>query len=363
MKRSNPRPPEWDELPPDTPYACDAPHVGDEVPGRAGGVVVGCATPSRARPSEGQYRLDSLGPDGKNVRKSRVRKTLSRTKGGKRRRRRCDHQRDALLSASDLDQARATRPTIPYAVELEFPHEPGESRSCALHPKWREFNALVEAMADRYREDTGDEPDAETLAAWVRGENPELWRWASGAYDAGMKQWEDRVARRAHVTGRESAERTRGRRTSEARRRGIDTTSKGYRDDVLHGRDDVYVIASNPSAREVARKGVAGAKALARRASPHVRRAAVATARGAKRAAVATGRAVKRGAKRAAPHLARGLRGVAGRLDAFASNPSGPFRWVQGGYGCTCRHRTIQAAANCAANCGRVGDVEIVAWG
>ena len=196
----------------------------------------------------------------------------------------------------------------------------------------------------------------------MRGENPELWRWASGAYDAGMKQWEDRVARRAHVTGRESAERTRGRRTSEARRRGIDTTSKGYRDDVLGGSDDVYMIASNPSAREVARRGVAGAKALARRASPHVRRAAVATARGAKRAAVATGRAVKRGAKRAAPHLARGLRGVAGRLDAFASNPSGPFRWVQGGYGCTCRHRTIQAAANCAANCGRVGDVEIVAW-
>lgn len=47
-RRRNPRPPEWDALPPDTLYRChayEAGLVGERVPGRGGGVVTMCATP------------------------------------------------------------------------------------------------------------------------------------------------------------------------------------------------------------------------------------------------------------------------------------------------------------------------------
>ena len=381
--RPNPTPPEWQELPPDTPYACDAAHVGDTVPGRAGGRVVGCATPSRARPHEGQYRLGSLGPGGRNVRKSRVRKSLHRTGGGRRKRAVCPDRRDALLSASDLARALAEPSPVPYPVELEFPHTPGESLSCARHPKWKAFGEVLDAVRDRYREDTGDEIDADTLAHDARAYDPALWRWAVAAHRKGLAQWEERVASRKHVTGRDSDERTRGRRRSEAVRRGIDTTSKGYRDDVLRGREDVAIVA-NPSAREVARKGAAGAKALARRAAPHVQAAARATGRAAVRAgrwvaprakaaalasgragvraAKATGRAVRRGAKRAAPHVARGLQGAALRLERWAkANPS-RFYWVSGGYRCAHRHPTPQAAVNCALRHVAAGEVRVYRW-
>lgn len=391
----NPTPPEWQELPPDTPYACEAAHVGDTVPGRAGGRVVGCATPSKARPHEGQYRLGSLGPTGRNVRKSRVRKSLHRTGGGTKKRRVCPDRRDALLSAADLAQALAEPSPVPYPVELEFPHTPGESLSCARHPKWKAFGEVLDAVRDRHREDTGEDPDAETLAHDAKAYDPALWRWAVAAHRKGLAQWEERVANRRHVTGRDSDERTRGRRRSEAVRRGIDTTSKGYRDDVLRGREEVYVVANprrsralakaNPNARELGRKTMAGARNLARRAAPHVqaaaratgraavragrwvapraKAAALATGRAGVRAAKATGRAVRRGAKRAAPHVARGLQGVAGRLERWAkSNPAPRFYWVSGGYRCAHRHPSPNAAVNCALAHVASGEVKVYRW-
>ena len=404
--RPNPAPPEWQELPPDTPYACAGEHVGDTVPGRAGGRVVGCATPSKARPHEGQYRLGSLGPGGRNVRKSRVRKSLHRTAGGKRKRAVCPDRRDALLSAADLAQALAEPSPVPYAVELEFPHTPGESLSCARHPKWKAFGEVLDAVRDRYREDTGDEIDADTLAADARAYDPALWRWAVAAHRKGLAQWEERVASRKLVTGRDSDERTRGRRRSEAVRRGIDTTGKNYRDDVLRGREDVYMVANprrskalakaNPSGRELARRTAAGARAAARVtgravvagarwAAPRAKKAAIATGRAAVRAgrwvaprakaaalatgrasvraAKATGRAVRRGAKRAAPHVARGLQGAAARLERWAkSNPAPRFYWVSGGYRCAHKHPSPDAAVNCGLAHVASGEIRVYRW-
>lgn len=124
MARSNPIPPSWSALPPNTEYGCESPYIGQVMPGRGGGKVTACVTPSRAAPREGQFKVG-----GRRVSKRVVRDRIRDATRGL-------EADDPMEVAARVDAAQRDPDRIPAATGLEFPSRPGSSVCSPKHPLW-----------------------------------------------------------------------------------------------------------------------------------------------------------------------------------------------------------------------------------
>jgi hypothetical protein len=105
--------------------------VGKMVPGRKGGPIAGCATPSAERPRERQWWIGlPVAGIGHPIRKS----TAARRIRDQGKPRRSDDPGD-VARASTIALA-AGRDHIPHPAGLEFPHIVGSSRCDAEHKVW-----------------------------------------------------------------------------------------------------------------------------------------------------------------------------------------------------------------------------------
>lgn len=134
--RSNPRPKAWAVLPPSSPYPqpqipapCNGKHVGAVVPGRGGGQITACATPSAEKPGEGQYWVGLPLPGaGKAIPKRKV----SRRLASLRKPRHVDRLEDVSAAVAYQSQADA----IPGPTGVELPHDPRKHPCSPGHPLW-----------------------------------------------------------------------------------------------------------------------------------------------------------------------------------------------------------------------------------
>ena len=134
---------------PDTFFPCDHPLVGVEVPGkRSGGVVSGCATPSKKHPRELQLWV-GLPHVGKPVRLRAVRDRLR----GKTIVRETKTERENRRFATQENIERYRLDGVPYPVGRVFPGRPGSSKCDPEHPLWSDYAELVaDAEADAAQE-------------------------------------------------------------------------------------------------------------------------------------------------------------------------------------------------------------------
>jgi hypothetical protein len=147
----NPAPKAWSQLPPNTPYRCadrDEKRVGTTVPGRRGGVITGCATPSPRHPHEGQVSTANAKGTGL-LRKSVVARRLR------------DQERGIVTVPGDpidnlvpwarkrLAVIRAHTPHVPEAPGVEYPHKQGTVRYARDHAMWQEVADAVELLRER----------------------------------------------------------------------------------------------------------------------------------------------------------------------------------------------------------------------
>jgi hypothetical protein len=147
----------WATLPPDTPHpspasgvACRLKHVGAMVPGRGGGRVTACATPSKKRPREGQYWVGEFST-GHPMRRTVVGRRLRDAETHK------GFDRYAALQAADA--AKRERWHVPAPLGTEFPHRKGTSPCDAEHPVWSEWSAAYEGASERAAIATEGESD------------------------------------------------------------------------------------------------------------------------------------------------------------------------------------------------------------
>lgn len=130
MKRKPNRTPRaWKTQPPNTPYPCAGKAVGAVVPGKPGGTVTACATPSTERPDEGQYwfGLPTAGA-GKPVRKSVVRQRLHKL-----RRPKISTPVEIVAQSAAYNEQEYALPT-PTGVEV--PHDPNNHPCSPGAPLW-----------------------------------------------------------------------------------------------------------------------------------------------------------------------------------------------------------------------------------
>lgn len=134
---------------PDTFFPCDHPLVGVDVPGkRSGGVVSGCATPSKKHPRELQLWV-GLPHVGKPVRLRAVRDRLR----GKTIIRETKTERENRRFATQEAIERYRLDGVPYPVGRVFPGRPGSSKCDPEHPLWSDYAELVtDAEADAAQE-------------------------------------------------------------------------------------------------------------------------------------------------------------------------------------------------------------------
>jgi hypothetical protein len=144
--RANPRPAAWSTLPPGTPYACapwEAGQVGRTVPGRAGGTIIGCATPAR-RGGDGQWLLGRPGKPDRTIRKKTAR-------------RRRERAASTIVPAVPREQLAASveyakaHPERPFPIGTGFPHPAKSSKCSSDHPTWKGYAAAL-TKAERARE-------------------------------------------------------------------------------------------------------------------------------------------------------------------------------------------------------------------
>lgn len=136
------RPRVWDELSPDTPYPCLPAESGllyRVIPGRRGGQVQQCATPSRKHPREGQVWLGP-GSGDHPMRRSTARNRLR------------DRRRGKLVAGEPLAAhaaVEAYRRGVPGPVPPEYPHRKGSSRCEPAHPIWSGYKRDLKAAEEK----------------------------------------------------------------------------------------------------------------------------------------------------------------------------------------------------------------------
>lgn len=227
LGRPNPPPAAWGALPPSTPYPCKSAYVGKVVPGKRGGQITSCATPTRRHPKEGQLAINT--PHGK---QTFLRRTVVKTRLRDQGKRPCDQQRDLATSAMDLGQWLQARRQglrdgtwIPMPPDYEFPHRAGQGDACYHYPLWQELREWIKDR--RWEEGLSEKAMMRKLkrhpryALWVKTEQKVL------------DEWEKRVRDR-RVVG-ESAPREKARARADYIRRGGDTGAAEYQD-TLKGR-------------------------------------------------------------------------------------------------------------------------------
>ncbi len=130
-RRANAAPKEWGVLPADHPYPCEAKHVGAVVGGPGGGQITACATPSAARPGEGQYWVGAPVPGGGHPIEKRTvtRRLYDQQKRGHR-------KADPLPEVAAAVEYQRGADAVPGPTGVELPHDPARERCSLGHPLW-----------------------------------------------------------------------------------------------------------------------------------------------------------------------------------------------------------------------------------
>lgn len=221
----NPRPKIWDHSPPSSPYACPGQaYTGVAVPGKGGGTISGCATPSRKRPAEGQYWIGALTGKGRPIRKVTARHRIHRT--------RQLVPGDPVLTAAMVDAYEQTGLAAPQG--LEFDHLRGSSPCDPDHRTWAGYEDALQDARERASV-YGDSLDAEDyarLVAQTLAESPKGSAWTKTASTC-AKQYKQRQSAKQKATF--STAREAARKRSEALQQGMDTGSAEYRDTLRGG--------------------------------------------------------------------------------------------------------------------------------
>lgn len=153
-------------------FACDHPLIGTVLPGRGGGPITGCVTPSKKHPKELQLNV-GLPNVGKPFRLSTVRdrlrgKTAYESKGV------TEDRRLATLEAVEVWR----RDAIPAPVGRAYPGRPGSSKCDREHAVWSGYDAAVELAAEEAParlddpEGASDREYREALRATLQAQNP-----------------------------------------------------------------------------------------------------------------------------------------------------------------------------------------------
>lgn len=133
-------------------FRCDHPLVGVEVPGRGGGQISGCATPSAKHPKELQLWVGLPGV-GRPLRRSTVRDRLrGKTAFGE-----GETTLEDRKAATQEAVSRWRVDAFPAPVGRVYPGRPGSSRCDAEHPVWSGYSEALE-LAD---EEAGERFDVE----------------------------------------------------------------------------------------------------------------------------------------------------------------------------------------------------------
>lgn len=154
-------------------FACDHPLIGTVLPGRGGGPITGCVTPSKKHPKELQLNV-GLPNVGKPFRLSTVRDRL-RGKTGFESKGTTEDRRLATLEAVEVWR----RDAIPAPVGRAYPGRPGSSRCDREHPVWSGYDDAVELAAEEAParlddpENASDREYREALRATLQAQNPE----------------------------------------------------------------------------------------------------------------------------------------------------------------------------------------------
>lgn len=226
----NPAPAEWSALRPDTPYPCHPRERGllnREIPGRAGGVVKACATPSRARPREGQVWVEHGLPGvGTAMRRSTARDRLRQAKRGG------TVTDDALDVAQAVDDWRRNPLALPGPIGVPYPHRRGSTPCDRAHPLWRQLpDALTDAREEAALatpEDASEDEYTRAVLGALDRARPEF----RNATQACVKQYDARERQKAPKATQSQA-RERAQRRASAVARGEDVTSAEYVDELL----------------------------------------------------------------------------------------------------------------------------------
>ncbi|MFO0562435.1 MAG: hypothetical protein U0269_30745 [Polyangiales bacterium] len=167
----------WETLPPDTPHPspksavpCKLKHVGASVPGRGGGRVTACATPSKKRPREGQYWIGEFS-SGHPMRRTVVSRRLRNAEAH------AGFDRFAAPEAAAM--AKREKWHVPSPIGTEFPHRRGTSPCDAEHPLWAEWQDAYEAASERAaiaNEEGDDEAFQRAVLAEMR-KHPHFEKW------------------------------------------------------------------------------------------------------------------------------------------------------------------------------------------
>jgi hypothetical protein len=221
---------EWDALAPGAPYACHAWEtrlLGRTVPGRGGGTVTGCATPSRARPKEGQVVLGlPLAGLGGVMPRSRARDRIRQAaRGGT-----VGPDDGASIDAAAARQRR--RNDFPEAIGVPYPHRRGSTPCASDHPMWTALERDIKAARKRADRLAGDAAEPEDLHALAVAELDRKHPKYRGAALACVQQHAGRERARAGKAV-ESTHRTAGRKRAAAVARGEDVGAAEYRDTLV----------------------------------------------------------------------------------------------------------------------------------
>lgn len=230
--QSNPTPKAWKGKPPSTPYPCgkaEGRKVGVHVPGPRGGTVVGCATPNKTKPHEGQFqtRRDEAEAKTNTLRKSVVARRVRNAK---------KEMVSGLPLATIVPAAeaalRAPEPHIPYPTGVEYPHVTGSAKCAPDHKLWLDAEAAREDIRERLAlELPEDEELTDDLIAAQLATDPRYPAWVSAEQACATA-----VVRRASERGTEATDsdrRTLMRKRAAFINQGGDVTSAAYFDDVL----------------------------------------------------------------------------------------------------------------------------------
>lgn len=212
---------EWDALEPGAAYVCsprEASLLGVVVPGRGGGVVSGCATPSKKHPRQGQVivGLPLIG--------DRMRRAVARGRVRDATRGRPVVDDPLEVSAAVARQRRGG--ALPEPTGLPYPHRRGGSPCDAAHPLWSGYPDDLESARERAASRAGEDDDFDAV---TRDDLDRAAPQYGAAVRACVRQL-DALERTRAGKAVESTARTAGRRRASALARGEDVTAADYRD-------------------------------------------------------------------------------------------------------------------------------------
>lgn len=173
LRENPPRPREWQQLPPGHPYECrpgEAKRIGTPIPGRRGGAITACATPTKKRPDEGAWWVGafSIGADGKPIPAIGGRAISKYTAKNRLKAERRGTQRFDLtdVAISVGHAARDDRHHIPAPTGAPYPHRPGSS-VCDLESRaWQGYKTAYDDALETARERVAlEHPDADEFEA------------------------------------------------------------------------------------------------------------------------------------------------------------------------------------------------------